>query len=78
MIENETREFKKTTGEITEGIISIVIILNKHHHGELFFGIKNDGTPFKFKRLFKINCGEKIVGPQRIEKKKSVSYNIFV
>ena len=49
MIENETREFKKTTGEITEGIISIVIILNKHHHGELFFEIKNDGTPFKFK-----------------------------
>lgn len=48
MIENETREFKKTTGEITEGIISIVSILNKHHHGELFFGIKNDGTPFKF------------------------------
>lgn len=32
MIENETREFKKTTGEITEGIISIVSILNKHHH----------------------------------------------
>lgn len=42
MIENETREFKKTTGEITEGIISIVSILNKHQHGELFFGIKND------------------------------------
>lgn len=49
MIENEIREFKKTTGEITEGIISIVSILNKHHHGELFFGIRNDGTPFKFK-----------------------------
>ena len=48
MIENETREFKKTTREITEGIVSIVSILNKHHHGELFFGIKNDGTPFKF------------------------------
>lgn len=48
MIENETREFKKTTGEITEGIISIVSILNKHRHGELYFGIKNDGEPFKF------------------------------
>ena len=36
MIENKTREFKKTTREITEGIISIVSILNKHQHGELF------------------------------------------
>ena len=44
MTENETREFKKTTGEISEGIVSIVSILNKHQHGELFFGIKKDGT----------------------------------
>lgn len=36
MIESETREFKKTTREIAEGIISITSILNKHHHGELF------------------------------------------
>ena len=48
MIENETREFKKTTGEINEGVVSIVSILNKHKKGELYFGIKNDGTPFKF------------------------------
>lgn len=48
MTENETREFKKTTGEISEGIVSIVSILNKHQHGELFFGIKKDGTSFKF------------------------------
>ena len=48
MIENEKREFKKTTGEINEGVVSIVSILNKHKNGELYFGIKNDGTPFKF------------------------------
>ena len=27
MMENETKEFKKTTGEINEGIVSIVAIL---------------------------------------------------
>lgn len=48
MMENETKEFKKTTGEINEGIVSIVAILNKHKKGELFFGVKNDGSPFKF------------------------------
>jgi ATP-dependent DNA helicase RecG len=48
MIESETKEFKKTTRELNEGIISITSILNKHKHGELFFGIKNDGSPFKF------------------------------
>ena len=48
MVEYETRKFKETTREITEGIVSIVSILNKHQPGELFFGIRNDGTPFKF------------------------------
>lgn len=36
MVENETRKFKETTREITEGIVSIVSILNKHQPGELF------------------------------------------
>lgn len=48
MFESETREFKKTTNELNEGMISIVSILNKHKHGELYFGIKNDGIPFEF------------------------------
>src|SRR4030066_2414918 len=39
-----TLELKKTTSEIKEAIISIAAILNKHQHGELFFGIKNNGT----------------------------------
>jgi ATP-dependent DNA helicase RecG len=43
--ENEKLEFKKTTGELSEGIISMVAILNKHGGGELFFGVSNDGTP---------------------------------
>lgn len=46
--ENELVEFKKTTGEINEAIISMCAILNKHGHGTVYFGLKNDGKPFKF------------------------------
>lgn len=42
--ENELLELKKSTSELKEAIISIVAILNKHGAGELYFGIKNDGT----------------------------------
>lgn len=44
-IESETLEFKKSTGELKEAIHSICAILNKHHHGEIYFGVKPDGTP---------------------------------
>ncbi len=46
--EDEITEFKKTTGELNEGMVSISSILNKHRKGTLYFGIKNDGTPHKF------------------------------
>jgi len=42
--ESEILEFKKTTGELKEAVISVSSILNKHGAGELYFGIKNDGT----------------------------------
>jgi len=42
--ETETVEYKKTTGELKEGVISIVSILNKHNGGKLYFGVKPDGT----------------------------------
>ncbi len=42
--ETETVEFKKSTGELKEGIISIVAMLNKHNRGELYFGVRNDGV----------------------------------
>src|SRR3989338_6908812 len=42
--ESETVEFKKSTSEIKEAVISIVAILNKHGRGELYLGIRNDGT----------------------------------
>lgn len=44
-IETETLEFKKSTGELKEAMNSICAILNKHQKGELYFGVKNDGTP---------------------------------
>jgi hypothetical protein len=42
--ETETIELKKSTSELKEAVISIVAMLNKHQHGEVLFGIKNDGT----------------------------------
>lgn len=48
MREDEYTEFKKTTNELNEAMISISSILNKHHRGKIYFGIKNDGSSFKF------------------------------
>lgn len=42
--ETETLEFKKTTGELKEGIISLTSMLNKHGYGTLYFGVRNDGS----------------------------------
>lgn len=42
--ETETIEYKKSTGEMKEAIISIASILNKHKKGVLYFGVKNDDT----------------------------------
>ncbi len=42
--ETEMVELKKSTSELKEAVISISAILNKHQKGEVYFGIKNDGT----------------------------------
>ncbi len=42
--ETETIEFKKSTAELKEAVISIVAMLNKHNRGEVYFGIADDGT----------------------------------
>jgi len=42
--ESDNLELKKSTSELKEAIISIAAILNKHHKGEIYFGIKNDGS----------------------------------
>jgi ATP-dependent DNA helicase RecG len=42
--ETEQLEFKTSTGELKEAVISIAAILNKHGMGKLYFGVKNDGT----------------------------------
>jgi ATP-dependent DNA helicase RecG len=44
MKETETVEFKRSTSEIKDAVVSIAAMLNKHGRGELYFGIRNDGT----------------------------------
>lgn len=46
--ESETVELKKSLAELKEGLISIAAILNKHRHGELWFGIAPNGQPNGF------------------------------
>ena len=41
--ETEIIEFKKSTSETKEGIVSISSILNKHCKGTLYFGVKDNG-----------------------------------
>ncbi len=45
-VETEVIEFKKTTGELREGIVSIASMLNKNGYGTLYFGIKDNGDVF--------------------------------
>jgi ATP-dependent DNA helicase RecG len=42
--ENEKVEFKKSTGELKEAVVSIGAILNKHSEGTLYFGVDDNGT----------------------------------
>jgi ATP-dependent DNA helicase RecG len=40
LTESENVERKKSTSELKAGFVSLVAMLNKHHRGELWFGIK--------------------------------------
>ena len=42
-VETEKKEFKKTTGELREGITSLASMLNKNGYGVLYFGVKDNG-----------------------------------
>ena len=42
-METELVEFKKTTGELKEGLISIASMLNKNGKGTLYFDVRNNG-----------------------------------
>ena len=39
-MENEILEFKKSTSELNDGVISLSSMLNKHSEGTLYFGVK--------------------------------------
>ncbi|MCR5219799.1 MAG: putative DNA binding domain-containing protein [bacterium] len=42
-IENETMEYKKSTGELKDACVSICAMLNKHQLGTVYFGVKPNG-----------------------------------
>ena len=44
--ENEQIEFKESTSELSDALIDITAILNKHNCGTLYFGVKNNGDVF--------------------------------
>lgn len=46
--EDELKEYKRTTGELNDGMVSVSAMLNKHRKGTLFFGLRNDGTPVRY------------------------------
>ncbi|MFZ3167233.1 MAG: ATP-binding protein [Candidatus Methanoperedens sp.] len=66
--ESEKLELKKSTSELKEAIISVSSILNKHQKGELYFGIKNDGT------IVGQNVSEQTILENLFLKKKKVSW----
>lgn len=41
-IQSEKIEFKKSTSELIEGVISLSAMLNKHGEGTVYFGVKNN------------------------------------
>ncbi len=64
--ETETLEFKKTTGEMKEAMISISSMLNKHGVGTLYFGVKPNGEP----------CGQEVSESSLRDVSRSVYENI--
>ena len=42
--ESELIEFKKSTSELKQGVISLSSMLNKHGKGTVYFGVLNDGS----------------------------------
>ena len=45
MSETEALEYKRSTSELKEAVVSIAAMLNKHGRGALYLGVRNDGTP---------------------------------
>ena len=42
--ESETLEFKKSTAQLKEAVISICAMLNKHNQGSVYFGVLDNGN----------------------------------
>ena len=46
--ESDTLEYKKSLAQLKEGVISLSSMLNKKHHGELYFSIAPSKKPYPF------------------------------
>jgi len=59
--ESEITELKKSTSEIKEAIISMSAMLNKHNRGEVYFGIRNNGSVAGRMRNGNVPCAGRVV-----------------
>jgi len=41
--ESEKIELKRSTSELKQALIAMSTILNRHEHGEIYFGVRDDG-----------------------------------
>lgn len=53
--ESEEIELKKSLSQLKEGIISLSATLNKNNHGDVYFGINDDG------RVVGLDIGKKTI-----------------
>ena len=53
--ESEEIELKKSLSQLKEGIISLSAMLNKNNHGDVYFGINDDG------RVVGLDIGKKTI-----------------
>ena len=75
MKENEVVELKKSLTQLKEGIISLSSMLNKNNHGEVYFGISDEG------KIIGIDIGKKTTADVTHEVQnhlKPLPYNVQV
>ena len=76
--ENEVLEFKETTRELTEAIIDIVAILNKHNRGTLYFGVKNNGDVVVLDLMYYPNeVNEYLVNESKLDSPSTHRYHML-
>ena len=62
--ENEQIKFKESTSELSDALIDITAILNKHNCGALYFGVKNNGDVFDTSFLLAGAMSSRLIVPK--------------